>query len=419
MQPSQQRILIVAENTSARMGGEAILPLHYFTRLRARGLDVWLITHERVKDELTLALGADIERVQFIRDTPFQAAAYRFGTRFPKRIADVTVGALIGRSTGVRMRKLARETVRAKGITVVHQPSPVSPKLPSHIYDVGAPTVIGPMNGGMTFPPAFRQMASKSERLFVSAGRKLAYMANLLVPGKRRASLLLVANQRTRDALPPGLAPRVIELVENGVDHEVWSEDKVRATSPQGDAPADLPVFCFFGFLKDMKVVDIAIDAAAIVLKTRRIRLDILGDGPERARLEAQVARLGLQDNVRFLGFVPQKECPGIIVHVRALLMPSVHECGGAVVLEAMALGVPVVATRWGGMADYLDDSTGILIDPVSREAMVQRYAEAMTRLADDAQGARELGLKGQKRALEVFTWKAKIEQILKLYATV
>ena len=143
MPSSPQRVLIVAENTSARMGGEAILPLQYFTRLRARGMDVWLITHERVRDELAATLGADIERVQFLRDTAFQKWAYRFGMRLPRRVADVTVGFLIGASTGRRMRRLARQTVRAKGITVVHQPAPVSPKLPSHLYDVGAPTGSG------------------------------------------------------------------------------------------------------------------------------------------------------------------------------------------------------------------------------------------------------------------------------------
>ena len=417
MQKSPHRILIVAENTSARMGGEAILPLHYFTRLRSLGLEVWLITHERVKEELTDTLGADIDRVQFIRDTNFQKIVFRLGTRLPKRVADVTTGFLIGASTGIRMRRLARKTVREHRITVVHQPSPVSPKLPSYIYDVGAPTVIGPMNGGMTFPTAFRRTASSSERLFVKLGRSLSGLANLLVPGKRRASLLLVANQRTWAALPSGAAPHVVELVENGVDHELWvHKGNASAETPIHD---NVPVFCFLGFLKDWKAVDIIIDAAAIVLKTRRIRLDIVGDGEERARLEALAARLGVHDSIRFLGFVPQKRCPDIIRGARALLLPSVFECGGAVVLEAMSLGVPVVATRWGGPADYLNDECGVLIEPLSRDVLVRGFVDAMTRLADDAQAARELGAAGQRRALELFTWRSKIERMLQLYDSV
>ena len=417
MQNSSHRILIVAENTSAQMGGEAILPLHYFTRLRSLGLDVWLITHERVKEELTAALGADIERVQFIYDTNFQKIVYRWGSRLPKRVADVTTGFLVSASTGIRMRRLTRETVREYGITVVHQPSPVSPKFPSHIYDVNAPTVIGPMNGGMKFPTAFRKTASFTERLFVHLGRSLSGLANLLVPGKRRASLLLVANQRTWDALPPGAAPRVIELVENGVDHELWGhKGNVSDEIPVDDG---VPVFCFLGFLKDWKAVDIIIDAAAIVLKTRRIRLDIVGEGEERPRLEALTARLGVQDSVRFRGFVPQKQCPDIIRRARALLLPSVFECGGAVVLEAMSLGVPVVATRWGGPADYLNDECGVLIEPLSRDLLVKGFVDAMTRLADDAQMARELGAAGQRRVLELFTWRAKIERMLQLYDSV
>jgi glycosyltransferase involved in cell wall biosynthesis len=249
--------------------------------------------------------------------------------------------------------------------------------------------------------------------LVVWAARSVAGLANLLVPGKRRASLLLVANQRTRDALPPGVVPHVIELVENGVDHQLWSEGDTRDAAAAADG---LPVFCFLGFLKDMKKVDIAIDAAAIVLKKQPIRLDIVGDGPERPALEAQVARLGLQDSVRFLGFVPQTQCPAIIAKARALLMPSIHECGGAVVLEAMSLGVPVVAARWGGPADYLDDECGVLVDPTSREDMVHAFAAAMQSFAQDAQLAARVGQQGKARVLEHFTWQAKIEKILQLY---
>ena len=412
-----QRILIVAENTSAQMGGEAILPLHYFTRLIDSGLDVWLVTHERVREELRVNLGNKFERVYFIRDTVFQKIVWRIGTWFPKRVANVTAGFLISASTGIRMRRLTRQVVREKKITVVHQPTPVSPKFPSHIYNVGVPTIIGPMNGGMNFPPAFKKTASSSEMIFVSLGRSLSGLANWLVPGKRRASLLLVANERTRRALPPGASSHVIELIENGVDCELWAR---RASSNDEAAPSEgVPVFCHLGYLKDMKAVDIIIEAAASVLKTRDIRLEIVGDGAERARLEAFAESLGVQDKIKFLGFVPQPQCPPIIRRARALLLPSLCECGGAVVLEAMSLGIPVVATRWGGPADYLNDECGVLVDPTSRADMVNAFVRAMHTLADDAELAQKLGAAGKERVLKFFTWNSKIETMRGYYDAV
>jgi hypothetical protein len=63
------------------------------------------------------------------------------------------------------------------------------------------------MNGGMDYPPAFRRQRGFAERALLGLGRLSASVLNLLLPGKRRAEMLLVANPRTRDALPPGVCP--------------------------------------------------------------------------------------------------------------------------------------------------------------------------------------------------------------------
>src|SRR5690606_27702361 len=126
--------------------------------------------------------------------------------------------------TQVLQRRIARRLVAAHGIDVVHETNPVSPRQPSALYDVGAPVIIGPMNGGMTFPPAFRARQCHLERLVLRAGRLGADLANLVVPGKHRAAVLLVANARTRASLPERVQrrARVLELSENGIDPNVF-----------------------------------------------------------------------------------------------------------------------------------------------------------------------------------------------------
>src|SRR5262245_37126584 len=64
------RVLLVAEHASARFGGEAILPLHYFRVLRARGVETWMIVHERTRDELTALFPTDKDRLYFVPDQP-------------------------------------------------------------------------------------------------------------------------------------------------------------------------------------------------------------------------------------------------------------------------------------------------------------------------------------------------------------
>ena len=94
-------------------------------------------------------------------------------------------------------------------------------------------------------------------------------------------------------------------------------------------------------------------------------------------------------------------------------------ECGGAVVLEAMAAGLPVIATAWGGPLDYLDDSCGILVRPDSREALVSGFADAIVRLARSAPLRDQMGQAGYGRIHQHFDWQRKIDRMLELYRSV
>jgi glycosyltransferase involved in cell wall biosynthesis len=97
-------------------------------------------------------------------------------------------------------------------------------------------------------------------------------------------------------------------------------------------------------------------------------------------------------------------------------VLPSLFECGGAVVLEAMAMELPVIATAWGGPTDYLDENCGVLIAPHSRETLVDGFADAMRRLARSPELRNRMGLAGGRRARELFDWEKKIDQILQIY---
>lgn len=179
------------------------------------------------------------------------------------------------------------------------------------------------------------------------------------------------------------------------------------------------PIFTFLGFLKDWKGVDLLLYAASIALKQELLQLRIIGDGSIKKELELLTYQLGISKQVQFLGFVPQEQCPSLLQESRALVLPSLFECGGAVVLEAMAVGIPVIATRWGGPVDYVTENCGILIEPSSKAAFIRGLAEAMVRLARDERLAEQMGQQGRKRVESLFSWQAKIEQIMKIYETV
>lgn len=413
MPVTSPRVLIVAEHASARFGGEAFLPLHYFRVLRARGIEAWLLSHVRVEDEMRAEFPGEQERLHFIPDLPAHRALWKLGRPFPARLSNITFAYASHLLTQVLQRRLVRELVRRYRIDVVHQPIPVSPKQPSAMFDVGVPVVIGPMNGGMEFPPGFGHMEGVVSRVSVNAARQLSALLNRAIPGKRNAAALIVANERTRRALPPGLdhVP-VFEVVENGVDLARFTVVSTPASTDE------LTVrFAFVGRLIDWKALDVLLDSFAAARATApSLTLDVFGDGPERASLQAQAERLGLANLVRFRGFMPQLEVAAALRTMHALVLPSLYECGGAVVLEAMAMGLPVIATRWGGPADYLDPSCGILIDLSDRATLSRDLTQALADLASHPERRRALGAAGRAKVVEQYDWERKVDRVLSIY---
>lgn len=403
------RVLIVAEHASAKFGGEAILPLHYFRVLRARGIEAWLIVHSRTRDELLARFPKDGDRIHFIPDTRLHRAVYRCGKLLPRRFRYFTSGWLMRLLTQLAARRIAKRLIRENRIDVVHQPIPVSPKESSVLHGLGAPVVIGPMNGGMTYPPGFAPSNCGGGSRFMSIARKAAPIVNLLAPGKLRAQVLLVANERTRAALPAGVRGEVITLPENGVDLSLWT-DRARIES------TGRPVrFVFSGRFEDWKGADMLIEAFWGVRERFAATLDLIGDGTERPRLEAAIRRLGLEDSVKLLGWQPQARAAEIIRDSDVFVLPSLYECGGAVVLEAMASGLPVIAAAWGGPADYLDDSCAVLIPPRNREQLIGDLRDAMLLLAESPELRRQMGRAGRRKVAS-YDWEQKVDRMLEIY---
>ena len=414
--------VIVAEHASLSMGGEAAIPWHYFRVLRARGALVHLVVHERVRDELdAIVTPGDEHLLHYTRDTWAHRFLCRAGEHIPARLAYFTLGFAMRTMTQLEARRIARRLVAAEGIDVVHQPIPISPREPSLMHRMGAPVVIGPMNGGMSYPPGIGGDRRPARQLLERLGVVGAAVLHRLAPGKRKAAALLVANERTRRALPFRRDEAVLVVAENGVDLDKWSPVDAE---PSTDGAVE---FVFLGRLIALKAVDVLIDALARVadeLADRGIdtRLTVVGDGPERAALEqaATAARSQrgepIAQRVAFTGWQTQERCIELLGGADVFVMPSVHDAGGTVVIEAMALSKPVIATAWGGPGDYLDASCGVLVEPDSREALVAGFASAMLDLASDAERRAELGREGRRRVEAEYDWDVMVDRVIEVY---
>ena len=102
------------------------------------------------------------------------------------------------------------------------------------MFGLGVPVIIGPMNGGMDYPSAFRTKRGVGERVLLGGAKVGAVGLNLLLPGKRLAARLIVANERTRVALRSVVRRPVVKIAENGVDLSVWASDPLLARPNRG-----------------------------------------------------------------------------------------------------------------------------------------------------------------------------------------
>jgi glycosyltransferase involved in cell wall biosynthesis len=143
----------------------------------------------------------------------------------------------------------------------------------------------------------------------------------------------------------------------------------------------------------------------------------IVGDGPERGRLEQLAARLGVAERVRFLGSMPREATLERLAQCDVLVHPSLHESGGMVCLEAMASGCPVICLDLGGPALQVTDETGIRIVARNPDQTIEDMAEAMVGLAGDADRRQRMGDAGRCRVRSgEYHWNRKIELYSDIY---
>ena len=165
--------------------------------------------------------------------------------------------------------------------------------------------------------------------------------------------------------------------------------------------------------------MDLVLGSCAKLVGKINFELHIVGDGPLRRQLEQQARSLALTEFVKFHGWLRQSVAAELLRNCDVMVLTSMRECGGAVVLEAMASGLPVIATEWGGPIDYLTKDTGILVPPENPEKFTEIFSEAILALGQNPDLRAEMGRCGRERVRDNFDWGVKASILLELYASI
>ncbi len=237
----------------------------------------------------------------------------------------------------------------------------------------------------------FGATAFREESLAVAAATWLAERP--LGRGYRGVDFEAVSVSTRDDLVSRGIPSNRIRVIYNGVD--------VESLTPDPNVRSKIPLFSYLGRLKRYKRVDLVIRAFAL-LDGRDARLEIAGKGDDRDRLEALVAKLNIEDRVRFLGYITEQEKRELLRRSWATILASPKEGWGISNLESAACGTPVIAADSPGIREsVVDGDTGFLV----AGSDVAAYAAAMRGLLDSPEMVTTLGTNARRFA-ETFTWE-------------
>jgi glycosyltransferase involved in cell wall biosynthesis len=227
-------------------------------------------------------------------------------------------------------------------------------------------------------------------RVTTSAAGRTA--TKLALRGCDRVTVLSQALAQRAIAL--GVPQERLDIIPNGVDTRVFT--------PLAEEDRE-EVALFVGSLIPRKGPEYLLAALPAILARRpRLRLVLIGDGPQEGELKAQVERLGVGHSVSFLGFLTQADVRVWMRRARVFVLPSIEEGLGVVLLEALATGTPIVASNVDGIPDVVTKDVGALVPARSAEALAGAILETLR----DSTRWRELSANARQRAECTYDWQ-------------
>jgi glycosyltransferase involved in cell wall biosynthesis len=306
-----------------------------------------------------------------------------------------------------------RRRIRGGDFDVVLRILPIVSVLPSpfayFLRNGSIPFVLGPLNGGLPWPEGFPQLDTQRQEAgywvsrlrgcyrYMPFARSTYQNAAAIIAGASH-TFSEFASYREKLFFVPGengLEPGVLQRGEGVRKRE---EPKLR--------------LMFVGRLIPLKACDLALRGSAHLLRTGAADFTVVGDGPERKKLQDLAISLGIEKAVTFTGMVSHGKALEQLGRADVMVFPSLREFGGAVVFEALALGAVPVVADFGGPGDIVTPEVGYKISLTNEADFIRRLASVLDRLALDRDHLETLRQNGMAYARERLTYEGKARAV-------
>jgi len=305
----------------------------------------------------------------------------------------------------LRAWRQLRRRICAGEFDVVLRLVPMSPVLPSpfafFLRKRPVPFVIGPLNGGLPWPPGFSQLSKQRE--WVAGLRKLYRFLPFARSTYRYAAAIIAASSQTYSEFT-AYSDKLFFVPEPGIDTALCSKDQ---RGPEAGAKLEL---IFVGGLVPRKACDLALRGAATLLRNDLARFTVVGDGPEREHLERLTKSLGIENAVFFCGWLNHAEVLRRLRAADIMVFPSIRDNGAGVVFEALASGAVPVVADFGGPGDIVHSRVGCKVALTNENDIASGVEKVLMDLAGDRDLLKRLRHQGMAYARECLTWDAKAQ---------
>ena len=297
---------------------------------------------------------------------------------------------------------------------LIHVLTPAGVHSFNSLYTLGIPVIVGPLGGALPSHPAFRD-TFKDEWLR-NLLRDTFYRLVVHLPSWRRyflnANTLLAGTDCVTQFLPEECRGKSQVVFDTFVDTDVYKP-------PTERRPTKSTVRVLFaGTLSASKGPMLLVEAVRLCRARGVQGLDVVlfGDGPLRERLQRLVEESGLCDCVTLRGRVPTRELVEQYQKSDVFCLPTLREPGGGAILEAMACGLPVITSDYGGPRYSVTDDCGIRIEMVNPGQYARDLSSALELLVRREDLRRSMGHRARQRALENFSLQALDRRIQDIY---
>ncbi len=299
-------------------------------------------------------------------------------------------------------------------IDIVHHVTYASWLIPGFLWKLPKPFILGPVSGSQRTPwVAYSLLPSKG--IMMESVRMIYFFWSRLsseVPKEavKKASIVLYSNFETfKDIKKFRLSGETLLFSEVGapVIHE---------TTVHPIKEGKKILLLWSGLIQPRKNFGLLLEALRILPSNIDWELHVLGSGELIEYWKDKVVRASLDDRIIFLGQVPYADVERHYQKADIFVFPSLREGTPTAIIEAMAYGLPVVALRLHGAAVVLDNDCGILIDVMNKKQMINDFAEAIVKLAQDSDLRIKIGKNAIQKIQSSYTWEQRRKNMMIIY---